>query len=222
MKHRTFLIHFSFSLLILAQVTFSCSRSPGNAGTTGNDSAAGFATPTAAPPPARELQGEEVAILKTRHGEITIRFFPELAPEHVKSFKKLAGEGFYNGTTFHRVIPNFMIQGGDPLSKDPNNRMRHGAGGPGYTLKAEFSAARHTRGIVSAARSRNPDSAGSQFFICVADVSHLDGKYTVFGQVVKGMDVVDKIVNEPRDGRDNPNRRVEMEVRVEKYNADVK
>ncbi|MBF0170453.1 MAG: peptidylprolyl isomerase, partial [Nitrospinae bacterium] len=150
---------------------------------------------------------QEVAVLSTRHGDIVIRFHDDLAPEHVKSFKKLVKEGFYNGTSFHRVIPGFMIQGGDPVSKDAKNRSMHGTGGPGYTIKAEFSKKKHSRGIVSAARSMDPDSAGSQFFICVADSPWLDGQYSVFGEVASGMDVADKIVNEPRDARDNPNER---------------
>ena len=141
----------------------------------------------------------EVAIVTTPHGNITIRFFEDIAPEHVTSFKKLTRQGFYNGTTFHRVIPGFMIQGGDPLSKNQEQRHLHGTGGPGYSIPAEFSDRKHTRGIVSAARSANPNSAGSQFFIMVANSPHLDGKYSVFGQVTEGMDVVDKIVAEKRD-----------------------
>ncbi|MDH4184557.1 MAG: peptidylprolyl isomerase, partial [Nitrospinota bacterium] len=122
---------------------------------------------------------------------------------------------FYDGTTFHRVIPGFMIQGGDPNSKDAGNRSLHGTGGPGYTVPAEFNARSHKRGIVSMARSQSPDSAGSQFFICVADSVFLDGKYTVFGEVVEGMDVADKIVAEPRDRNDNPDNRVEMTITLE-------
>jgi peptidyl-prolyl cis-trans isomerase B (cyclophilin B) len=125
----------------------------------------------------------------------------------------LSKEGFYNGTTFHRVIPGFMIQGGDPNSKSPD-RASHGMGGPGYRLKAEFNSKPHKRGIVSMARANDPDSAGSQFFICVADAHFLDWQYTVFGEVVSGMEVADKIVNMKRDGRDNPLERVEMTVTV--------
>lgn len=158
---------------------------------------------------------EEVAVIGTRHGEIVVRFFPDIAPRHVESFKKLAKEGFYNGTTFHRVIPGFMIQGGDPNSKDANNRHLHGTGGPGYTIPAEFSKKKHTRGVLSAARSQNPNSAGSQFFICVADAGWLDGQYSIFAEVIDGMDVADKIVAEARDNRDNPLERVEITVRIE-------
>ncbi|MCP9438392.1 MAG: peptidylprolyl isomerase [Nitrospira sp.] len=147
-------------------------------------------------------------------GEIVLRFFPDVAPIHVNNFLKLAREGFYNGTTFHRVIPGFMIQGGDPNSKKPD-RSLHGMGGPGYTIKAEFNSKPHRRGIVSMARSNDPDSAGSQFFICVADSNFLDWQYTVFGEVVSGMDVVDKVVNMKRDGRDNPLERAEMTVTVQ-------
>jgi peptidyl-prolyl cis-trans isomerase B (cyclophilin B) len=146
-------------------------------------------------------------------GEIVLRFFPDVAPNHVKNFRTLAGEGFYNGTTFHRVIPGFMIQGGDPNSKNADRSM-HGMGGPGSRVKAEFNSKPHKRGTVSMARSNDPDSAGSQFFICVADSNFLDWQYTVFGEVISGMEVVDKVVNAKRDGRDNPLERVEMTVAV--------
>jgi peptidyl-prolyl cis-trans isomerase B (cyclophilin B) len=146
-------------------------------------------------------------------GEIVLKFFPDVAPGHVKNFVKLAREGFYNGTTFHRVIPGFMIQGGDPNSKSPD-RSSHGMGGPGYKVKAEFNSRPHKRGTLSMARANDPDSAGSQFFICVADAHFLDWQYTVFGEVVSGMEVADKIVNMKRDGRDNPLERVEMTVTV--------
>lgn len=149
------------------------------------------------------------AILETTMGNIELTFFPDVAPGHVKNFRKLAKEGFYNGTTFHRVIPGFMIQGGDPNSKSADRSM-HGMGGPGYTIKAEFNDKKHTRGILSMARSQDPDSAGSQFFIVVADSLFLDGQYTVFGEVVDGMDVVDKIVNAKRDARDNPIEKIEI------------
>ena len=146
-------------------------------------------------------------------GEIVIRFFPDVAPGHVKNFVKLSQEGFYNGTTFHRIIPGFMIQGGDPNSKNPDRSM-HGMGGPGYKVKAEFNSKPHKRGIVSMARANDPDSAGSQFFICVADANFLDWQYTVFGEVISGMDVADKVVGMKRDGRDNPLERVEMTVTI--------
>jgi len=162
------------------------------------------------------------AIIKTKFGDIKIKFFPDVAPNHVNNFIELAKKSFYNGTTFHRVIPGFMIQGGDPNSKNPDKRL-HGTGGPGYSLKAEFNKIPHKRGILSMARSNNPDSAGSQFFICVADALFLDNKYTVFGQVEQGMEVADKIVSQPRDRRDNPNQRIEMTVEIEiEKNKDLK
>ncbi len=159
---------------------------------------------------------EEVAVIKTLHGEIVIKFFPDVAPGHVENFKKLAKSGFYTGTIFHRVIPNFMILGGDPNTKDKKNTGAYGMGGPGYMIDAEFNSKSHKRGIVSMARSQDPNSAGSQFFICVAAAKFLDGQYTVFGEVAKGMEVADKIVAEKRDGRDNPDRRIEMTVTIEK------
>ncbi len=157
----------------------------------------------------------EVAVIETTLGNIEVSFFPDKAPEHVKNFKDLAQKGFYNGTIFHRVIPGFMIQGGDPNSKSPD-KSSHGTGGPGYSIKAEFNDIPHDRGILSMARSQDPDSAGSQFYIVVKDSHFLDGQYTVFGSVVSGMDVADKIVSSPRDGNDNPDERIEMtEVRIE-------
>jgi peptidyl-prolyl cis-trans isomerase B (cyclophilin B) len=156
---------------------------------------------------------EPKAVIETNFGNMEIKFFPEVAPNHVASFIELAKKGFYDGTTFHRVIPGFMIQGGDPNSKNPD-RSKHGMGGPGFTLKAEFNDKKHKRGILSMARSQHPDSAGSQFFICVADASFLDKKYTVFGEVVSGMEVADKIVSQPRDRADNPNERIEMKVKI--------
>ena len=153
------------------------------------------------------------ALIETKFGNITLKFFPDVAPGHVKNFIDLAKKGFYDGTTFHRVIPGFMIQGGDPNSKNPDKRM-HGQGGPGYTIKAEFNDRPHKRGTLSMARAQNPDSAGSQFFICVKDAPFLNKQYTVFGEVESGMEAVDKIVSQPRDANDNPNERVEMKVKI--------
>ncbi|MDA8431472.1 MAG: peptidylprolyl isomerase [Nitrospiraceae bacterium] len=153
------------------------------------------------------------AVIETKFGNIEIAFFPDVAPNHVNNFIELAKKGFYDGTTFHRVIPGFMIQGGDPNSKNPD-KSTHGMGGPGYTVKAEFSSRPHKRGTLSMARAADPNSAGSQFFICVADAPFLDRQYTVFGEVVSGMDVVDKIVSQPRDRRDNPDERIEMKIKV--------
>ncbi len=163
----------------------------------------------AAEKPSTAKKADDTATIETTMGSIKIRFFPAKAPGHVENFKKLAKAGFYDGTTFHRVIPGFMIQGGDPNSKD-SDRANDGMGGPGYTIKAEFNDTRHKRGIVSMARSQDPDSAGSQFFICVADADFLDGQYTAFGQVTEGMDVVDKIVSARRDGADNPLEKIVM------------
>jgi peptidyl-prolyl cis-trans isomerase B (cyclophilin B) len=154
------------------------------------------------------------AIIKTKFGDIEMEFYPDVAPKHVENFIKLAKEGFYNGTIFHRVIPGFMIQGGDPNTKDTLKKETYGQGGPGYTVKAEFNDMPHKRGIVSMARAADPDSAGSQFFIVVEDSRFLDRKYSVFGQVKKGIGVADKIVNLPRDERDNPKERVEMTVTI--------
>ena len=156
------------------------------------------------------------AIVTTRLGEIEIEFLPDKAPGHVKNFLDLTRKGFYDQTTFHRVIPGFMIQGGDPNTKDasPAARARHGTGGPGYTIKAEFNDTSHRRGVVSMARAQDPNSAGCQFFVCVADSVFLDRQYTAFGKVVRGIEVADKIVSLPRDARDNPNERVEMTIRV--------
>jgi peptidyl-prolyl cis-trans isomerase B (cyclophilin B) len=155
------------------------------------------------------------AVLETKFGEIEIEFLTAKAPGHVKNFTDLAKKGFYDGTTFHRVIPGFMIQGGDPNTKDAKgSRERHGTGGPGYTIKAEFNDTPHTRGAVSMARSQSPDSAGCQFFIVVKDSHFLDNQYTVFGKVVRGMEAADQVVAAQRDARDNPLERIEMKVRV--------
>ncbi len=156
---------------------------------------------------------DEIAVIETKFGNIELEFFPDKAPGHVKNFKTLAKTGFYNGTLFHRVIPGFMIQGGDPNSKSPDRSM-HGMGGPGYNIRAEFNDTKHDRGILSMARSQNPHSAGSQFFIVVKDAHFLDGKYTVFGKVTKGIDVADKIVSAPRDDRDNPLEPISMKVTI--------
>jgi peptidyl-prolyl cis-trans isomerase B (cyclophilin B) len=143
-----------------------------------------------------------------------IVFFPEKAPKHVENFITLAKSGFYNGTIFHRVIPGFMIQGGDPNTKDLNKPEIYGQGGPSQRLKAEFNDIPHRRGILSMARTNDPNSAGSQFFIVVKDSNFLDGQYTVFGEVVKGMEVADKIVSLPKNSRDLPTERAEMTIVV--------
>ena len=152
-------------------------------------------------------------VIETTLGTIEVEFFEDKAPGHVKNFKDLASKGFYDGTTFHRVIPGFMIQGGDPNTKS-EDRSQHGMGGPGYTIDAEFNETPHDRGVLSMARSQDPNSAGSQVFIVVKSSHFLDRKYTVFGKVIKGMDVADKIVSAPRDHRDNPNERIEMKINI--------
>lgn len=148
-------------------------------------------------------------VIETNHGTISFRLLPELAPETVRNFESLAKSNFYDNTLFHRVIPGFMIQGGDPNTKT-NNKRTWGQGGPGYTIKAEFNSRSHKRGIVSMARAQDPDSAGSQFFIVTTDSAFLDRQYTVFGEVVSGMDVADKIVNLSRDSNDCPLQEAKM------------
>jgi len=139
------------------------------------------------------METNEVAVIKTTHGEIVLAFWPDVAPKTVENFKTLAKKGFYDGTCFHRIVQGFMIQGGDPLTKDPAQESHWGTGDPGYKLKAEFNEKPHVRGVISMARSSDPDSAGSQFFICLADARFLDRKYTAFGQMIKGDDVLAKL-----------------------------
>ncbi len=158
-------------------------------------------------------------IIETKFGNMKVRFFPERAPGTVKNFLDLARSGYYDGTIFHRVIAGFMIQGGDPLTKDPARVRAYGTGGPGYTIKAEFNKTPHKRGILSMARMSPPDSAGSQFFICFdmqpQQQAMIDGNYTAFGEVVSGMEVADKIATLPQDPRtNNPTERVEIKMKV--------
>jgi peptidyl-prolyl cis-trans isomerase B (cyclophilin B) len=141
--------------------------------------------------------GKELAVLKTSAGEMVVEFWPEVAPKTVENFTALAQKGYYDGTAFHRIVKGFMIQGGDPLTKDPSREDEWGTGGPGHTIKAEFNDRKHQRGVISMARSQNPDSAGSQFFICLADAAFLDRKYTAFGQLVRGDDVLGRIGDTP-------------------------
>jgi peptidyl-prolyl cis-trans isomerase B (cyclophilin B) len=160
------------------------------------------------------------AIIKTKFGDIHIKFYPDVAPKHVENFIKLAKSGFYDGTIFHRVIPGFMIQGGDPNTKSSLRKDTYGQGGPKdengnpVLLKAEFSDTLHKRGIVSMARANEPDTAGSQFFIVVEPSYFLDRKYTAFGEVTKGLGIADRIVNLPKNERDLPNDRIEMTVTI--------
>ena len=157
---------------------------------------------------------DEVAVIKTTEGEMVVKFWPDVAPKTVENFKKLAREGFYDGTAFHRIVKGFMIQGGDPLSKKDDPAV--GTGGPGYKIKAEFNDRPHVRGVLSMARSQHPDSAGSQFFICLADARFLDKQYTAFGEVIEGDDVLGKIGDTPttRGGggeQSQPTRRMGVE-----------
>jgi peptidyl-prolyl cis-trans isomerase B (cyclophilin B) len=153
----------------------------------------------------------EVALIKTTEGEMVLEFWADVAPGHVENFKKLAKQGFYDGTCFHRVIKDFMIQGGDPLTKDPAMESRWGTGGPGYQIKAEFNDRPHNRGVISMARSNDPDSAGSQFFICHGNPRFLDRQYTAFGKLIKGDDVLEKIGTAATHPPDRPNKRIGIE-----------
>ena len=165
---------------------------------------------------------DQVAVLHTTEGDITIRFFPDVAPNHVNNFLTLAKSGFYNGTKFHRVIPGFMIQGGDPNTKTPNTSS-WGMGGSGKNVNAEFNTVSHKRGIVSMARSNDPNSASSQFFIVVKDSTFLDRQYTAFGQVTKGMEIADQIVGGKRDRNDRPDDPVAItSIEIRDANADEK
>ncbi|HEY2124830.1 MAG TPA: peptidylprolyl isomerase [Chthoniobacterales bacterium] len=158
----------------------------------------------------------EVAVIKTGEGVMVVQFWTDAAPKTIENFKKLARSGFYDGTIFHRIVKGFMIQGGDPNSKDPKKENSYGMGDPGYKIKAEFNDHSHDRGVLSMARNQDPDSAGSQFFICLAPVRRLDHQYTTFGQLIKGDDVLEKIghtdVTMNSSGEDSkPTKRVVIE-----------
>jgi cyclophilin family peptidyl-prolyl cis-trans isomerase len=142
--------------------------------------------------------------IQTKFGDIALEFFPDAAPKTVENFKKLASSGFYDGLVFHRIVPGFVIQGGDPNTKTVSNKGKWGTGDPGWTVKAEFNKNKHSRGALSMARSQDPNSAGSQFFIVLKDSNFLDGQYTVFGKVTSGMDIVDKIAALKTDSADAP------------------
>jgi len=154
---------------------------------------------------------KEVAVIKTSEGEMVIEFWPDVAPKTVENFKTLAKKGFYDGTCFHRVIKGFMIQGGDPLTKDPAKEGLWGTGDPGYKIKAEFNDRKHVRGVISMARSQHPDSAGCQFFICHGNPSSLDGQYTTFGKLIKGDDVLEKIATTATRPQDRPVKRMNID-----------
>jgi len=159
----------------------------------------------------KPVNAKEIAVIKTSEGEMTLEFWPDVAPGHVENFKKLARQGFYDGTCFHRVIKGFMIQGGDPLTKEESQQGRWGTGGPGYQIKAEFNDKPHVRGVLSMARSQDPNSAGSQFFICHGDPRFLDKQYTAFGKLIKGDDVLEKIAATPTQPGDRPVKRMHVE-----------
>ena len=199
------LLTYSAWLLLGGFVTAHAQNAPAPA-----EAPAAPTAPAPAPVPAKEQ-----AVIKTSKGEITVEFWDDVAPKTVANFKKLAKEGFYNGTAFHRIIKGFMIQGGDPNTKDPSKEGVYGMGDPGYKIKAEFNEKKHERGVLSMARSMDPDSAGSQFFICLDPAPSLDRQYTGFGRVVKGEDVLLKIGDTPvaSNGRERskPTERVTVE-----------
>lgn len=153
----------------------------------------------------------EVAVITTSEGVMVVEFYSDVAPNHVANFEKLARSGFYDGTAFHRVIPGFMIQGGDPNTKNDAAKDSWGMGGPGYSVNAEFNSKHHARGILSMARSQDPNSGGSQFFICHGDAGSLDGQYTVFGNIIKGFDVLDKIATAATEPPDRPIKRINID-----------
>ncbi|HEX4122639.1 MAG TPA: peptidylprolyl isomerase [Verrucomicrobiae bacterium] len=167
------------------------------------------------PPDAKTADTNEVAVIKTTEGTMVIQFWTDAASNTIANFKKLAKSGFYDGTCFHRVIKGFMIQGGDPNTKDaskeslpPNDPGAWGSGGPGYSINAEFNDHPHVRGVISMARTSDPNSAGSQFFICHGNPSFLDHQYTTFGKLIKGDDVLEKIATTPTHRPDRPNKRM--------------
>jgi peptidyl-prolyl cis-trans isomerase B (cyclophilin B) len=159
---------------------------------------------------AAKANDPEVAVINTTEGTMVVEFWTDAAPKTIANFKKLAKEGFYNGTCFHRVIKNFMIQGGDPNTKDPSKEASWGQGGPGYTVDAEFNDHSHQRGVISMARSNDPNSAGSQFFICHGSPTQLDHHYTTFGKLIKGDDVLEKIATTPTHAPDRPDKRMDI------------
>jgi peptidyl-prolyl cis-trans isomerase B (cyclophilin B) len=182
------------------------------AGCGGNSSDATGATATNATTnaaaAAKPADTNEVAVIKTTEGDMVIEFWTDAAPKTIANFKKLAGSGFYDGTCFHRVIKGFMIQGGDPLTKDPSAEARWGTGDPGYKIDAEFNDHSHVRGVISMARSQDPNSAGSQFFICHGSPTQLDHQYTTFGHLIKGDDVLEKIATTSTHAPDRPDTRM--------------
>lgn len=194
--------------MIISTLSFMLAAQPGFAPQQGRE----VEVPTFKMP----AEGEEVVVISTKFGKMVVKLRPDKAPNHVANFKKLAAEKYYDKTIFHRVIPGFMIQGGDPNTKGSNKSL-YGQGGPEQRLKAEFNNLDHRRGVISMARSQDPDSAGSQFFIVTKSSPHLNFQYSAFGEVVKGMDIADKIVKAPRNDSDLPDERLEMTMTVEKW-----
>jgi len=170
-----------------------------------------FASPSRAQDKGDKAKGSDTVVLETNQGNIELKLFPEVAPKAVENFKLLVQKGYYNGLIFHRVIKDFMIQGGDPLTKDPSAEARWGTGGPGHTVKAEFNDRHHDRGVLSMARSQHPDSAGSQFFICHGNPRFLDRQYTAFGRLIRGDDVLEKIAMTKTHPPDRPDKRMGIE-----------
>jgi len=201
---KTFKLNLSFALALFGLIAAGCSNEKTSpAPVTVTAAVTNQAPPTTAT--------GDVAVITTSEGVMVVEFYPDVAPKHVENFKTLAQKGFYDGQCFHRVINGFMIQGGDPLTKDESAKGSWGTGGPGYVINAEFNAKHHARGILSMARTSDPNSAGSQFFICHGDCGQLDGQYTVFGNLIKGFDVLDKIATTPTEGPDRPVKRMNIE-----------
>jgi len=180
-------------LLTLTLGLVSGCRDGGKTDDSSKNDKASAEKPKDQPKESKQVNTNEVAVIKTTSGDMVVEFWPDVAPKTVENFKKLAKKGFYDGTAFHRIVKGFMIQGGDPLTKDPSAQGRWGTGDPGYKIDAEFNDRPHVRGVLSMARSQDPNSAGSQFFICLGDASFLNGKYTAFGKVIKGDDVLGKL-----------------------------
>jgi peptidyl-prolyl cis-trans isomerase B (cyclophilin B) len=194
--------HLKYYLPLLALLLAGCG------GQASDTPSATTTTPPAAPASKPAADTNEVAVIKTTEGDMVIAFWTDAAPKTIANFKKLAESGFYDGTAFHRVIKGFMIQGGDPLTKDPSAEARWGTGDPGYKIDAEFNDHSHERGVISMARSSDPNSAGSQFFICHGSPTQLDHQYTTFGKLIKGDDVLEKIATTPTHPPDRPDTRM--------------
>ncbi len=206
MKHLK--LYLPLAALLLAGCSNAADSTADSSSAKSNAPAPATATNAAAADTKTAADTNEVAVIKTTEGDMVISFWTDAAPKTIANFKKLARSGFYDGTAFHRVIKGFMIQGGDPLTKDPAAEDRWGTGDPGYKIDAEFNDHPHVRGVISMARSQDPNSAGSQFFICHGDPSFLDHNYTTFGKLIKGDDVLEKIATTPTHAPDRPDKRM--------------